>query len=252
MTKTTDPTTLEMSHDHPHGLSTDRPIAEEPLVVDDDDNYRNNNNEDDNNNDNNNDGVVADKENTEGQGGKLLERINAMRALSGRIVNDSKVQMVIVAMIAVNAVMMGLATFDFVKSDPQVADIFELVDQIFLIVFTVELAMQLIYHGLSLFLDGWLVFDFVIIVVSWSFSSVQIIRAFRIFRALRLVTRIKVMKNLVLAVFGVMPRMGAIALLLLLIFYIFAVLFTVLFKVSQQTQKEKRFTCCVCLSLLSR
>jgi hypothetical protein len=43
-----------------------------------------------------------------------------------------------------------------------------------------------------------LVFDLVIIVTSWTFSQVQIIRAFRIFRALRLITRVKVMKNLVL------------------------------------------------------
>ena len=80
--------------------------------------------------------------------------------------------------------------------------IFELVDKVFLIIFTVELGLQFIYHGWRLLLDGWLVFDLVIILTSWSFASVQIIRAFRIFRALRLITRIEVMKNLVLGEFA--------------------------------------------------
>jgi len=161
---------------------------------------------------------------------QFWSRLNQARALAGKIVNQNDVQLVIVLLIAINAIMMGVGTFDFISENPARQYTFEVVDQVFLIIFTVELAFQTFYRGLTLFLDGWLVFDFVIIVVSWSFSSVQIIRAFRIFRALRLVTRIKVMKNLVLAVFGVMPRMAAIGLLLFLIFYIFAVMFTQLFK----------------------
>jgi len=58
--------------------------------------------------------------------------------------------------------------------------------------------MQFIFYGLMLLTDGWLVFDLIIITLSWAFAQVQIIRAFRIFRAFRLITRIKVMKNLVL------------------------------------------------------
>ena len=136
----------------------------------------------------------------------------------------------VVILIAVNAIMMGVATFDFVTENPHVEHIFEQIDRAFLIVFTIEIAFQFIYHGLKLFLDGWLVFDLSIIIASWSLSSVQIIRAFRIFRALRLITRIKIMKNLVLAVFSVMPRMNAIGLLLGLIFYIFGVMMTQLFQ----------------------
>lgn len=160
----------------------------------------------------------------------LKIRIQEFRTLCGAIVNHDKVQLVMVMMIAVNALMMGIGTFDFVTENPETLNAFEIIDQIFLIIFTIELAMQLIFLGFQLFLDGWLLFDFIIIITSWSFSSLQIIRAFRIFRALRLVTRIEVMRNLVLAVFNVMPRLSAISLLLGLIFYIFAVMFTQLFK----------------------
>lgn len=163
-------------------------------------------------------------------GGYSMESFHEFRQKVGELVNDSKVQAVIVALIAINAIMMGIATFDLVDNDKELSEIFETVDTVFLCIFTVELALQFFYHGFHLFLDGWLIFDFVIILVSWMFSSVQIIRAFRIFRALRLVTRIKVMKNLVAALFEVMPRMAAISLLMMLIFYIFAVMFTQLFR----------------------
>jgi hypothetical protein len=133
----------------------------------------------------------------------------------------------------------------------------------FLIIFTIELGMQFAFYGWRIILDGWLVFDLIIITLSWTFSSVQIIRAFRIFRAFRLITRIKVLKNLVTgvslflllnlsiccalqipffsricfrisflrtALFSVVPRMFAIFFLLFLVSYIFAVMFTQLFK----------------------
>ena len=161
---------------------------------------------------------------------QTLRGLKKFRLVTGRIVNDDRVQLLIVIMISVNAIMMGLATFDFVSQNPAVDAAFEKTDQAFLIIFTIELGMQFIYHGFRLFLDGWLVFDFIIILLSWTFASAQIIRAFRIFRALRLITRVEVMRNLVTALFSVMPRMAAIGLLLFLIFYIFAVMFTSLFK----------------------
>ena len=129
---------------------------------------------------------------------ELMDCYNQIRFNCGMFVNNGHVQFFIVLLISINALMMGIGTFDFVKKDPKVDNIFETIDLVFLIIFTVELGMQFIYHGWRLILDGWLVFDTIIIVTSWSFSSVQIIRAFRIFRALRLVTRIKIMKNLIL------------------------------------------------------
>lgn len=160
----------------------------------------------------------------------IRKKLNGFRLLCGAVVNHEQVQLVMVLMIAINALMMGIGTFDFVTENKSVDSAFERVDWVFLVIFTIELALQLIYHGLKLFLDGWLIFDFAIILVSWSFSSLQIIRAFRIFRSLRLVTRITVMRNLVLAVFSVMPKLAAICLLLGLISYIFAVMMTQLFK----------------------
>lgn len=128
----------------------------------------------------------------------VLDHYNQFRYNCGMFVNNSSIQYLVIFLISINAIMMGIGTFDFVTENQSVQATFELVDQIFLILFTIELGLQFIYHGWRLILDGWLLFDLVIIVTSWCFSSVQIIRAFRIFRALRLVTRIKIMKNLIL------------------------------------------------------
>jgi len=147
----------------------------------------------------------------------------------GDMVNAEKVQVFIIIAIMINALMMGIATFDFVTNQEDVDLIFHNIDRAFLIIFTIEASMQLFYLGISLFSDGWLIFDLAIVILSWSFESLQIVRAFRIFRAFRLITRVKPLRDLVLAIGAVLPRMYAIAALLLLVFYIFSVLFTELF-----------------------
>uniref|UniRef100_A0A7S4VK10 Ion transport domain-containing protein n=2 Tax=Ditylum brightwellii TaxID=49249 RepID=A0A7S4VK10_9STRA len=157
-------------------------------------------------------------------------KIRRARDIAGGIVNDDRVQIFIIALIVINGIMLGIATFDFVTDDPAMENRFEIVDEVLLGIFTVELALQFIFHGMALFNDGWLVFDFIIIAVSYGLSSFTIVRAFRIFRALRLLTRVEVMKNLVSALLSVIPGMASIALLLSLVFYIFAVMFTSLFK----------------------
>jgi len=156
--------------------------------------------------------------------------IRKFRNLCGFIVLNTYIQYSILAMIIVNAIMMGINTYDFVENDENLSASFDLVDTIFLIIFTVELVLQIIYHGFALFKDNWLIFDFLTIVSSWSLSQFQVIRTFRIFRALRLITKIKVLRNLVLAIFSILPRMGAIIMLMILLMYIFAVMFTALFK----------------------
>lgn len=147
----------------------------------------------------------------------------------GDFVNDTRFQLFIILLICINAIMMATATFDFVTDDPKTLQAFETTDLVFLVIFTVELTMQFFYYRLRLFQDGWLVFDFVIIVLSWSANQIQVIRAFRVFRVFRIVTRAKTLRDLVAAIVQVLPRMTAIGFLLLLVFYVFSVLFVELF-----------------------
>ena len=163
------------------------------------------------------------------QQNRYMRALNRLRLLCGGVVNHPQVQILVIYLIVINAAMMGVATYDFVTENPVVNSAFNKTDLVFLIVFTIELAMQFIFRGYTLFKNGWLVFDFVIILVSWVAAPLQVIRSFRIFRALRVITRVKTMRNLVQALFSILPRLGAITAMLLLIFYIFGVLFTELF-----------------------
>jgi Ion transport protein len=156
--------------------------------------------------------------------------VQELRKFCGTVVNEPRVQICIIVMIAINALMMGIATYDFVTDSREATLAFDTIDQCFLIIFTVEIGLQVIYHGIwRVLTDGWLCFDFFVIVGSWSLSNIQIIRSFRILRALRLATRLDVLKRLVQALINVAPSVGGIISLFVLILYAFSVLCTNLF-----------------------
>ena len=156
-------------------------------------------------------------------------RWKKFRLLCGKAINHPQVQLFVIILIVLNSLTMGIGTLDIIEDDPQTRQTFEYIDQAFLIIFSMELLMQLVFHGHRLFYDSWLVFDFLIIILSWSLESFQIVRAFRIFRAFRLFSRLRLLRNLVMAILHVLPRMTAISLLLGLVIYIYAVMCTVLF-----------------------
>jgi len=163
---------------------------------------------------------------------EMAQRYSIIRDFAGRIVNDTRFQVVMIALIVINSILMGIATFDFVTEDPKVNKMFDTLDLLFLIAFTIELSIYFACYGVGLFADAWMTFDFTVILFSWVFfgSPFQVIRAFRIVRAFRLITRIKELKQLVEALLSVIPRMFAIGTLLLLVLYVYAVMFTQLFK----------------------
>ena len=144
-----------------------------------------------------------------------------------------KAEPFIVALIIINAIMMGVGTFDFVTDNPEVEKIFEEVDRAFLIVFTIELVLNLIdyfnldrlqltHEGVKVIFEselakqldeyerkknqGWVAFDAIIVLTSWAFSDLSVFRGFRILRALRLVTKFTMFRNLVGALINVSSK----------------------------------------------
>ena len=167
-------------------------------------------------------------------GGEDEEHISCfawIRIKCGQIVDDERVQMFILLLIAINSIMFGVATFPAVKNNPDLVSTFDVVDLIILVIFTFESVLQFIFNGCRRFFkDGWLIFDLVIVIISWISVEIDELRALRIFRALRFVTRVSILRNVVVALFSILPAITAIFTLLLLIFYIYAVMFTQLFK----------------------
>ena len=132
----------------------------------------------------------------------IRSKTDVVRDYSGRIVNDQGFQIFIVILILINSLFIGLSTFDFVEENPEAYRAFRILDLAFLIIFTIELIMQFLYHGYGLFFDGWLLFDLFIVLTSWTLESISVLRtlrlrSFRIFRAFRLTTRIRALRRLV-------------------------------------------------------
>jgi hypothetical protein len=133
-----------------------------------------------------------------------------------------------------NAIMMGAEPSNFVAENPKVQQVFDFFDLLFLWIFTMEVSLQLLYRGCSFFRDPWLIFDLVIISLSWNFNHLSVFRAFRIFRAVRLIGRVGALRDLTEAMVTVLPRMLTIGGFLLLIMFTFAVLLTTLFRTAYQ------------------
>lgn len=172
------------------------------------------------------------------KGGEVAEASNAktIREMAGNFIEAHATRKFVVLIITVNCITMGIATFDFVaepKNNP-VSNAFDVMDRIFLIIYTIELVLHFIHKRLRMFNDGWITFDFLVVSLSWFSEAVdgadiEIIRGFRALRILQLIPKVKIMKGLVSALISTIPRMFATTGLLALVLYIFGVLFTSLF-----------------------
>ena len=129
-------------------------------------------------------------------------------------------------LILLNCAIMVISTTDLVTEDPQLVTIFDTIDLIFVIIFTIELIFDFGAYGWGLFKSGWLTFDFLVVTLSWFFPTLQIMRGFR---ALRLMSRVTYIKMIFSALNSVLPVMGSIVVLLSVIFYVAAVIFSDLF-----------------------
>ena len=129
-------------------------------------------------------------------------------------------------LIVTNALLLGVVTF--LLDRPDIVRKIDVVDMVFLVIFTVEIVMQIFYLGLQFFRQGWLVFDALIVGLSWGVvGSLTIMRSFRVFRIFAMVSRWKSLKVLFHAMGKTLPKMGTIAAMLGILFYAFSVFYTV-------------------------
>ena len=152
-----------------------------------------------------------------------------MRDRIAAFVNHALFDRVIIALIAINAVTLGLETSTWVMD--RVGTALVVFDKLILAVFVVEIALRLLVDFKGFWRDPWRIFDFVIVAIALmpSTGPLSVLRALRILRVLRLVSSIGSMRRVVSGLLEALPGMGTIILLLLLIFYVFAVICTKLF-----------------------
>lgn len=135
----------------------------------------------------------------------------------------------ILALIIMNAILLGLETSKSVMADW--GTLLIALDQTMLAIFSIELLLRIYAWRGRFFTDAWSLFDFVVVVIALVPASgpFAVLRALRVLRVLRLLTIVPSMRRVVAALLGALPGLGSIAMLLLLVYYVFAVIATKLF-----------------------
>jgi len=151
------------------------------------------------------------------------------RVKLGRWIESPGPRNAIIALILVNAVILGLETSDAVMAS--FGGLLTSINQAILAVFVVEIAIKLVAFGHRFFRSGWNVFDFFVVGISLvpAAGPLEILRALRILRVLRLLSQVPRLKMIIESLMRALPGMGWTAALLVLVFYVFAVMGTMLF-----------------------
>lgn len=152
-----------------------------------------------------------------------------MQQTLDKFLNQPTVQHTILALIIINAVLLGLETAPAVML--AWGDAISALDKVILSVFVVEIAARLYVKRWAFFKDPWSVFDFSVVAIALIPASgpFAVLRALRVLRVLRVLTIVPSMRRVVGALLSAIPGLLSIALVLLLVFYVFGVMATHLF-----------------------
>jgi len=145
------------------------------------------------------------------------------------LISSSKFNNFILAVILVNAIVLGLQTSKELMR--MAGPLLNIIDNICLGIFTVEIILKLIVMRFRFFLIGWNVFDFLIVGISLvpGAGGLSVLRAMRIMRVLRVISVAPSLRRVVEGFITALPGMASVFVLMALIFYIGGVMATKLF-----------------------
>ncbi|MEH8017465.1 ion transporter [Rheinheimera muenzenbergensis] len=153
----------------------------------------------------------------------------SLRARLQQFIENNTVQRILLALILVNAAILGLETMPAVMA--AAGTVLLKLDQAILAVFVLEILIRLFVHRLAFFKDGWSVFDFIVVGIALVPASgpFAVLRALRVLRVLRVLTFVPSMRKIVGALLQSLNGMLSIAMVLGLVYYVAAVMVTKLF-----------------------
>ncbi|WP_394219618.1 ion transporter [Halobacillus trueperi] len=131
----------------------------------------------------------------------------------------------ILAVILINAVIIGISTDDSIYQSYQ--SLFIFLDILVLSIFTVEIFLKLVVYRSHFFKDGWNIFDFVIVfgsLVLYNTHFVGVLRILRVLRVLRTISVVPSLRRLTSALFLAIPAIGSVMILMGIIFYVYAII----------------------------
>ena len=162
-----------------------------------------------------------------------MTRRARVAAACGRIVESSWFDPLMLSIIAINAVTLGLETYESI--DASIGAELQLLNDVILGLFVVELALRMAAHAdrpREFFRSGWNVFDFVVITASFvpgvreNATLLRLVRLLRIVRAVRLLPDLRV---LTVAVGRSIPGVASLAAITLLLVYVYGMVGWVIF-----------------------
>ncbi len=144
-------------------------------------------------------------------------------------IESPRMQKIIMALIVLNAVILGLETSATVRG--AIGGLLVNLDHMLLAIFVIEIVAKLLGHGLKFFRSGWNTFDFIVVGIALvpATGPLSVLRALRILRVLRLLSAVPKLRRVVESLLRAVPGITSIAAILLLVFYVFSVIATNLF-----------------------
>lgn len=146
-----------------------------------------------------------------------------------RWVEAAPVQRVLIALILLNALVLGLESYPDLAS--RWGGILALIDRIILAVFVLEIGVRIAAHRLAFFRDPWSVFDFVVVGIALIPASgpFSVLRALRVLRVMRLISMVPSMRRVATGLLTAIPGLVSVVGIIAVILYVSAVMATKLF-----------------------
>ncbi len=154
---------------------------------------------------------------------------DGVRAKLRDFVEQAVVRNTILALVILNAALLGLSTSPWVMD--RFGSLVYVLDRVILAIFVVEILAKLFAYGRAFFKEGWNIFDLFVVSLGLlpQSSGLSALRALRVIRALRILSAVPQMRAVVQALFDALPGMGAVIIMLSIVFYVFAVMATIMF-----------------------
>lgn len=154
---------------------------------------------------------------------------SSFRHRAGHWIESAPVQRTIIALIVLNAVVLGLETDASVME--RFGSLLKLADHLVLAVFVLEIATKMFAFRSGFFKNPWNLFDFTVVAIALVPTSgpLAVLRALRVLRVLRLISVVPRLRFVVEALLRAVPGIASIGALMLLLFYVFAVMATGMF-----------------------
>lgn len=146
-----------------------------------------------------------------------------------KLVETDRFTNAVMTVIIINAITLGLSTSESVMDS--IGPIIEMVDDIALAIFVVELALKFYAYRLRFFKSAWNIFDLCVVTVGLlpSGGGMSALRGLRVIRAMRLLSVIPQMRAVVQALLDALPGMGAVIIMISIVFYVFGVMATLMY-----------------------